>query len=65
MSIGLKQIRDADLYASMQGILLPQLAQILQDREDGHCMRVGNLPMQLMVDLWRSLREANRPWTRV
>jgi hypothetical protein len=58
MSQGIQPVRDVDVNRSLEGVLLPRLAQMLHGKQAGHCMRVGDLPAELMSSLCRRLREA-------
>ena len=56
MSVGLRELRPADLNAELERILLPNLVELLESREPGHCMRVSDLDLELMLVLCQRLR---------
>lgn len=56
MSVGLRELRPADLNAELERILLPKLVELLRGREAGHCMRVSDLDLDLMLLLCHRLR---------
>lgn len=51
MSQGLRPLHAQELLAELEGLLLPWLQQVLQTRAAGHCMRLGDLDLELMVRL--------------
>lgn len=53
---GLQELHDADLTQALVGQLLPRLSKHMRSRAHGHCMRVADLDMTLMVALCRALR---------
>ena len=56
MTVGLRELRPADLNAELERILVPKLVSILTSREPGHCMRVSDLDPELMLLLCQRLR---------
>jgi len=56
MSVGLRELRPSDLNAELERILLPKLVELLESREPGHCMRVSDLDLELMLVLCQRLR---------
>ena len=56
MSQGLRALQGYDLAAALESVLVPVLGAQLQHRELGHCMRVSDLELDLMVRLCARLR---------
>ncbi|AFY57402.1 hypothetical protein Riv7116_4996 [Rivularia sp. PCC 7116] len=56
MSQGIQELQQKQLTQALEEILLPQLQEIICSRNDGHCMRVADLDLELMIVLTRSLR---------
>jgi hypothetical protein len=56
MTVGLRELRPADLNAELERILVPKLVALLNSREPGHCMRVSDLDPELMLLLCQRLR---------
>jgi DNA phosphorothioation-dependent restriction protein DptH len=53
---GLQQLQDEQLTKALENLLLPHLTETIAGRCNGHCMRVADLDLNLMVALTRSLR---------
>ncbi|MDR7303499.1 methylation-associated defense system ATP-binding protein MAD8 [Haloactinomyces albus] len=53
---GLRELRQEDLYAELEELLVPWLARVAGQREPGHCMRVGDLDTSLAIRLCRRTR---------
>lgn len=53
---GLTPLQPEDITAELERGLLPQLVEILQQRQPGHCMRLSDLDVDLMVRLCARLR---------
>ncbi len=64
MTQGLKELQAYDLAAELEKSLVPMLADRLRNREAGHCMRVSDLELGLMVRLCGRLR-AEVPGTNI
>lgn len=56
MSQGLRTIQPHDLAAELEAELFPRLAESLRSRGRGHCMRLTDLDVDLMVRLCGRLR---------
>ena len=56
MMQGLREIQPYDLAAELESVLLPALVDLLNTRAPGHCMRVTDLDVDLMVRLCGRLR---------
>lgn len=56
MSQGLRELQAYDIATELEKVLVPSLAEWLRGREFGHCMRVADLELELMVRLCGSLR---------
>ena len=56
MSQGLRELQAYDIAAELEKVLVPSLAEWLRGRELGHCMRVSDLELELMVRLCGRLR---------
>jgi len=56
MSTGLRELLDEDLEAALEQLLTPRLAELIHERQPGHCMRVSDLDTSLAVRLCRRLR---------
>ncbi|MBX6166472.1 MAG: ATP-binding protein, partial [Thermobispora bispora] len=56
MSNGLRHLRDDDLDAELEALLAPRLTNLLQSRQDGHCIRITDLETSLAVRLCRRVR---------
>lgn len=56
MTQGLRELTTQEMNTALEGILLPKLAQLLNTREAGHCMRITDLDRDLMVRLCGSVR---------
>ena len=57
MSIGLRELQPQELTAALVSGLAPQLDKLLDERANGHCMRVSDLDKNLMIQLCESLRQ--------
>lgn len=57
MTQGLRKTSPSDLNAELEGILVDQIGEILADRAPGHCMRVGDLDLDLMLGVCRRIRK--------
>jgi DNA phosphorothioation-dependent restriction protein DptH len=64
MSVGLRELRVHELNVELERVLVPRLAALLRARESGHCMRVSDLDLEIMVHLCQQLR-AQVPGTQV
>jgi len=53
---GLTFLRPEDLTSELEQAILPHLVDFLHNRGDGHCMRVADLDVDLMVRLCARLR---------
>lgn len=53
---GLTPLKPDDLSAELERVILPQLVEMLNQRADGHCMRLADLDADLMVRLCARLR---------
>jgi DNA phosphorothioation-dependent restriction protein DptH len=49
-------LRQDQLNAALEAILIPDLVALLQTRAAGHCMRVTDLDLELMIALCRALQ---------
>ncbi|MGW0755564.1 methylation-associated defense system ATP-binding protein MAD8 [Streptomyces sp. NPDC002814] len=58
MAHGLNEITEAQWRDALEHALLPKLASVLRGREAGHCMRLGDLDVELATRLVRGLRTA-------
>ena len=56
MSVGLRELHAHELNAELERVLLPRLATMLRTRGPGHCMRVSDLDLEVMVHLCQQLR---------
>jgi len=56
MSVGLRELRAHELNAEVERVLIPRLAAMLHTRGPGHCMRVSDLDLEIMVHLCQQLR---------
>ncbi|HLV97072.1 MAG TPA: hypothetical protein VKT82_00215 [Ktedonobacterales bacterium] len=56
MSKGFQELNDHDLTQALESLLWPQLKKLLTTRAPGHCMRMADLDLDLMVTLARALR---------
>ncbi len=54
--IGLREVRDEDLTDVLEEMLVPRLAVLLRQREEGHCARVTDVDIPLSVRIVRALR---------
>jgi len=59
MSAGLQELRDGQLDEALERVLLPQLTEVISQREPGHCLRVTDLSAGLATRLCRRLRSAS------
>lgn len=57
MSKGLDELRPGDLDADLLSIIIPTLAEVLRNRDPGHCLRVNDLDRHLVLSLCRRLRQ--------
>ena len=57
MSQDFRQVKPDDVNAELQLVLQEQLLALLQTRQPGHCMRVGDLDTAVMLEVARKLRE--------
>jgi DNA phosphorothioation-dependent restriction protein DptH len=64
MSAGLRELRTHELNAELERVLIPRLAAMLRARGPGHCMRVSDLDLEVMVHLCQQLR-AQAPGVQV
>ena len=58
MSQGLRELTSQELNAALESVLLPRLSNLLAARDLGHCMRVTDLDLELMIRLAGGLRAA-------
>jgi DNA phosphorothioation-dependent restriction protein DptH len=56
MSVGLRELRAHELNAALERVLVPRLVALLRARGPGHCMRVSDLDLEVMVHLCQQLR---------
>ncbi len=56
MSQGLRELQAYDIAAELEKVLIPALSERLRSRGPGHCMRVSDLELDLMVRLCGRLR---------
>src|SRR5215475_660513 len=56
MSVGLRELRARELNTELERVLIPRLAAMLHTRGHGHCMRVSDLDLEVMVHLCQQLR---------
>jgi DNA phosphorothioation-dependent restriction protein DptH len=56
MSPGLHALPGESLQRALEELLGPVLAELLRERQDGHCMRVSDLPQPVMEQLCLTLR---------
>jgi DNA phosphorothioation-dependent restriction protein DptH len=56
MSQGLKELQAYDLAAELEKLLVPMLSERLRKRGPGHCMRISDLDLDLMVRMCGRLR---------
>ncbi len=56
MTQGLRELQGYDIAAELEKVLVPSLADRLRNRDLGHCMRVSDLELDLMVRLCGRLR---------
>ena len=56
MSVGLRELHAHELNAALERVLMPRLATMLRTRGPGHCMRVSDLDLEVMVRLCQQLR---------
>src|SRR4029453_17295344 len=56
MSVGLRELRTHELNAELERVLLPRMAAMLRTRGPGHCMRVSDLDLEVVVHLCQQLR---------
>ncbi len=54
--VGLRELQPYDVSAELERMLLPQLAERLRSRTAGHCMRIADLDVDVMVRLCGRLR---------
>jgi len=54
---GIQAVRPKDIQAALSNSLVSKFKLLLETRGAGHCMRVADLDLGLMLDLARSLRE--------
>lgn len=52
-----QEIVDDEINQALEALLLPRLRQLLSEREPGHCMRVSDLSLSLMLALCQRLRQ--------
>src|ERR1035441_1826238 len=57
MSQDFRQVKPDDVNAELQLVLQERLLALLQARQPGHCMRVGDLDTAVMLEVARKLRE--------
>lgn len=57
MSIGLRELQPQELTAALTSDLAPRLDKLLNERTDGHCMRVSDLDKNLMIQLCERVRQ--------
>jgi DNA phosphorothioation-dependent restriction protein DptH len=64
MSSGFQELRQEDVTRALEEFLLPRFQQLLSSRAPGHCMRVVDVDVDLMLRLVRTLRR-NLPEAQV
>ncbi len=64
MSAGFQELSPAQLTVELENVAVPLLVEQLRSREAGHCMRIGDLDVDLMIRLCARLR-AELPSTTV
>ena len=57
MSQDFRQVKPEDVNAELQQVIQERLLALLQARQPGHCMRVGDLDTVVMLEVARKLRE--------
>jgi hypothetical protein len=56
MTLGLRELTSRDLAAELEGAIVPVLTAQLNARSAGHCMRVSDLDVDLMVGICAKLQ---------
>lgn len=56
MTQGLRELQRHDITSEFERILVPRLIEILRSAEAGHCMRVGDLELDIMIRLCGRLK---------
>jgi DNA phosphorothioation-dependent restriction protein DptH len=56
MNIGFQELLDEQLIQSLEELLVPHLTKIIASRGRGHCMRIADLQLDLMIALTLTLR---------
>jgi DNA phosphorothioation-dependent restriction protein DptH len=64
LSAGFQELFPAQLTVELENVAVPLLVEQLRSREVGHCMRIGDLDVDLMIRLCARLR-AELPTTTV
>ncbi|MFD4737000.1 hypothetical protein ACFWNQ_06440 [Streptomyces virginiae] len=55
---GLREVREQDLTDALEEMLVPRLAELLRQRQAGHCARITDVDSLLAARLTRGLRSA-------
>lgn len=56
-SMAFVELSDRDVTLALRDILIPRLKEYVLSRAPGHCMRIANLDMELMIALSLALRK--------
>src|SRR5712692_5984375 len=56
-SMAFAELSDRDVTLALRDVLVPRLKEYVLSRAPGHCMRVANLDMELMIALSLALRK--------
>lgn len=56
-SVAFQELNESDLTLALSEVLVPRLKEHILSRAAGHCMRIANLDMDLMVVLSKTLRQ--------
>lgn len=54
---GIQTVRAKDLQGALVTALLPSVVELLESRGPGHCMRIADLDLELMLELTQALRQ--------
>jgi DNA phosphorothioation-dependent restriction protein DptH len=54
---GIQTVRAKDLQTALVTALLPSVVELLESRGPGHCMRIADLDLELMLELTQALRQ--------
>ena len=56
MSTGFQELSPAQLTVELENVAVPMLVEQIRSRESGHCMRIGDLDIDLIIRLCARLR---------